>query len=148
MRGGSIRATPSPATFTNPLTVNTVCSGWSNNTSNQTTTATVNISHPGFGNNVLSISNAACGALSFGTIDLGSSGYVAGFGSITFTNSTIAYNAAGQSITITLGTKGGSGTAGTVVASVASFAMSGSVTDAFGQTVSNSPFTTSNVKQF
>ncbi|HXX91734.1 MAG TPA: Ig-like domain repeat protein [Acidimicrobiales bacterium] len=137
-------------TFTNPLAVNTICSAWSNNANNQSSaTATINVSHPGSGDNVLSVSSwSGCPSFNFGTIDLGSSGYVTGFGSMTFANSTIAYNVAADSITITLGTKGGSGNAGTVSRSVASFSMSGAITDTAGQSVSNSPFSTNNVQQF
>jgi hypothetical protein len=113
-----------------PLSVNSVCSTWSNNNANQSlTNATVTFVNGGVSNDSVSFSSPSC-TLHLGTINLGSTGYVTS-GSVTFgatgTGSTIAYSASSDTITITLGTQQASTTLGTVSASVATFTPSGFV---------------------
>jgi hypothetical protein len=95
-------------TYGSQLNVSTICSTWSGNSSNQTlSTATVTIVNNGSssGKDDLRITASAC-TLQFGTISLGTTTFVSS--TATFSNSTIAWTAATNKITITLGTASGS----------------------------------------
>jgi hypothetical protein len=143
--------------FSGGLSVNTICSSWSGNGSNQTNgTADVSISNTGTGNNVLSLASwSGCPTFHLGTIDLGSAAYVTSSGGsakpVDFSSSTIAYNASTHTIKITLGTANTGGSNGdihNVSSSVATLSLSGLVKDVNGQAISPLTFATGNVQQF
>jgi hypothetical protein len=132
-----------------PLSVSSVCTAWSNNNANQSlTNATVTFTNGGASKDSVSFSSPSC-TLHLGTIDLGSTSYVAS-GSVTFgatgTGSTIAYSASTDTITVTLGTQQASTTLGTVASSVATFTPSSSLVGVDN----NKPaaFATTSTKQF
>lgn len=94
-------------TYGSQLNVSTICSTWSGNASNQSlTNATVTIANNGSssGKDDLRITSSTC-TLQFGTISLGTTSFVSS--NVTFANSTIAWTAATNKITITLGTVSG-----------------------------------------
>ncbi len=107
-------------TYSDPLHVSDMCSTWSGDTANQSISGnndvTVQLNDGGTSQDTITVSVAksACSTFNFGTINLGDTGYVSG-GNATFpgpgngNNSTISWNAAAKTLTITLGSKGGSG---------------------------------------
>jgi hypothetical protein len=97
-------------TYTGSLAVNTVCGAWSGDGSNQAVSDVSVIlsnnavsSHDG----ILStgLTSATCGTIRFGTIDTGGVNYVTA--DVTFTNSTLAWDATAHTLKITLGTASG-----------------------------------------
>ena len=103
--------------YSGPMSVSSMCSTWSGDTTNQSITANnvvgVTISNGGTANDYMTVSttSAACGgAFHFGTLTLGSTGYLVSTASQTFSGSgagnasTIAWNASTYTLTITLGT--------------------------------------------
>ena len=108
--------------FNGPISVNSACSAWANNTADQLLTdAIVTILDGGGAHDSIAFSSPSC-VLHLGTIDLGSTGY-APSGQVTFgatgSGSTIAYSASTYKITITLGTQQSSTLLSTIAASVA-----------------------------
>ena len=102
--------------YSGPMSVSSMCSTWSGDTTNQSITAdgvvAVSIHNGGTANDYMDLSttSAACGgAFHFGTLTLGGNGYLVStpiqtFGGTGGTNvSTIAYNASTYTLTITLG---------------------------------------------
>jgi len=80
---------------------------------------------------------------SFGSIDLGASGYV-NFNDASFTSSTVTWNASTFTLTITLGTVGGSGTVATDTSShTATYTAGSGFTDRAGNTVNGTGSSTS-----
>jgi hypothetical protein len=100
--------------FSVQLSQATLCSSWTNGTSSRTLSATLQIADGGSGNDVLTVSSvsaAICSAgFRFGSLDLGSPGYVSA--TRTYTTSTIALTqtAAATTVKLTLGTASGAGT--------------------------------------
>jgi len=146
-------------TFSEPMAVGSFCSAWSNNTTNQSDgTATVTVSSDGVGkDDVLSISAwKDCHSFHFGTMDMGSGGYVTSIGGsnqavMDFTGSTVAYNVAAQTLTITLGTPQTgvcNGTVGTVAKSVATLTVDPAIRSTSGGPVFPTTFATGNLSQF
>ena len=103
--------------YSGPMSVSSMCSTWSGDTTNQSITAdgvvAVSIHNGGTANDYMDLSttSAACGgAFHFGTLTLGSTGYLVSTASQTFSGSgagnasTIAWNASTYTLTITLGT--------------------------------------------
>jgi hypothetical protein len=132
------------ATFSNPLNPNTICSAWGNDLNDHSDgTATLQVKASG-GQTVIGLSTwTNCPGFNIGSITLNQT-YVGS--TQNFANSTVAYNHAANTVTITLGT-GGSGSA-TVGTSVATLTAGTALQDVYGQSVSNSPFTTPSGKQF
>lgn len=96
-------------TFSGPLSVSSLCGSWTGDTSNQSVTdASVTIvnnnantaNHDGI--LATGISSATCGTVRFGKVDLIGTAYVTA--DTTFTNSTLAWDAATNKLIITLGT--------------------------------------------
>src|SRR5262249_60152291 len=123
-------------TFNEQMSVSSFCSAWSGDTSNQNISgnnaATVTLTDGGAGNDSISVSSTTC-TFNFGSINLGSAGYVSG-GNATFSGTgggktTIAWNASTRTLTITLGTKGGAGTTAAVASNTATYNTSSSSTD-------------------
>jgi prepilin-type N-terminal cleavage/methylation domain-containing protein len=134
-------------TFSGQVNDASLCSGWSG-TGSQSSTGVVTLTNGGVFSNDTITATAACGTFNFGSLDLGSTGYASSnvnFGA-SGTASSITWNGT-NTLTITLGTASGSG-ATTVSSSTPKYTASGSVTDAFGDPISNSPFTLPNGKQF
>jgi hypothetical protein len=133
-------------TFSQQMHEATLCSAWTNDAADQSTTnnVTVTVSDgTGATNDAISVTTSTC-TFNFGSINLGSNAYATG-GSLTFGGagnnvSTIAWTAATHTLTITLG-KAGGGAAGNVASSAPVYTASGAVTDPNGVTIGNSPFT-------
>ncbi len=112
--------------FSGPINLDVICTGWTGAT---LTDGVVKVTNGGSDDSI-SITSASCTPNdNFGTIDLGSPGYVTGSGNKLFSGSTISWSA--NTLTITLGaTRSGGGTLGTVFASsptyAAGFAIPGS----------------------
>jgi prepilin-type N-terminal cleavage/methylation domain-containing protein len=135
-------------TFSRLMQVSTFCSAWtSGNSNSQSDTNAVAVTvadNAVSGNDSLTVTASDC-TFNFGSINLGSSGYVTG-GSVTFSGngvnkSSIAWNPTSLQLTITLGRKGGAGTQATVASSTPLYTASASIKDSTGAGVSNSPFT-------
>lgn len=104
-------------TFSDTLAVNTVCSAWSGNGSNQTLNANndvgVVLTNGGVGNDTITFTSTSC-TLNIGSINLSSTAYTTA--NVTFKGtgagvSTVAWNVATKKLTITLGTASGAGAA-------------------------------------
>ncbi|HET6171779.1 MAG TPA: Ig-like domain-containing protein, partial [Gaiellales bacterium] len=131
------------ATFSETLRVSTMCSTWSGDFSDQTLAAlgdvTVSVADGGVANDTLTVTSASC-AFHFGTINLGSASYATG-GNVTFSGSTtadkstIAWNATTRTLTITLGHSAGTGTAGTVAGSAATYTPDAAIKNGFGTAI-------------
>jgi hypothetical protein len=139
-------------TFSDALAVNTICSTWSGNGSNQTLGGDNNVSvlltNGGAANDSLTFSAASC-TLSVGTLNLGSTAYATA--NVTFRGtgagaSTVQWNATTRTLSITLGTASGGGAA-TVANSAPVLTPSGILTNPDNVGVGGS-FTLLNVRQF
>lgn len=127
--------------FSEPLSEASMCSTWGlDNTKDQTlqpssgTPVTVRIEDGGAGNDrlrVQSVSGACGGAFHFGTIDLGSAGYVAA--NVDFTSSKIQWNHNGL-LTITLGGTP-AGISAVASGATATYTPDSAMTDPTGNTV-------------
>jgi Bacterial Ig-like domain (group 3) len=147
------------STFSAGLQVSSICSAWTGNGSNQTnSTANVRITDNGTtGNDIVTITTwSGCPAsFAFGSIDLGSQAYVAGTGGsikpADFSGSTVAYDTAAHTITITLGTVvtgGTQGALGTVASSIATLTADAAVKDINGSSIFPLTKATGNILQF
>jgi hypothetical protein len=142
------------ATFSETLRVSTMCSTWSGDFSDQTLAAlgdvTVTLTDGGVGNDTLTVTSASC-TFHFGSINLGSTGYVTGnvtfSGSTTADRSTIAWSASTRTLTITLGHSAGVGVAGTVASSAATYTPDAAIKSGFGTTITGT-FNTGILTQF
>jgi hypothetical protein len=144
--------------FSQQMSVASMCSAWSGDTTNQLINASNNVvvtvaDGTGATNDSLTLTSASC-TFHLGSINLGSNAYVSG-GSVTFSGSTsggkesqLAWNASTNTLTITLGAAGGSGTVATVASSIPVYTADGAITDSNGAAVSNSPFTLPTGQQF
>jgi hypothetical protein len=142
-------------TFSQTLSVSSLCSTWSGNLTNQSLSTagdvTVTLTDGGAANDTMTLSSATC-TFHFGTLNLGATGYVTG-GSRTFsgftgaTASTIAWNAGARTLTVTLGAPAGSGTLGAIGTSAASYTPDGALKNVIGAAVTGG-FTTSTTAQF
>jgi len=140
--------------FDAAIAVNSMCSSWSGNTTDQSMTGngevTVTLTDGGAGDDTVSVSSTKC-TLHLGTIDLGSGNYISG-GSATFSgngsnHSTVKYTASSATLTVELGSKsGGTGTIKQASSSAATLTPDASLTDAFGNTFT--AFTTGTATQF
>lgn len=97
-------------TFSSPFDHASLCAAWSSAGDHSSTAAVATVVDGGAGNDSMTFALAACPTLRLGTLALGSTGYVSG-GSATF-GATLTATASG--IAITLGTKAGAGTIGSV----------------------------------
>jgi hypothetical protein len=140
--------------FDAAIAVNSMCSSWSGNTTDQSITGngevTVTLTDGGAGDDTIGVSSSKC-TLHLGTIDLGSGNYISG-GSATFSgngsnHSTVKYTASSATLTVELGSKsGGTGTIKQASSSAATLTPDASLTDAFGNTFT--AFTTGTATQF
>jgi hypothetical protein len=143
------------ATFSQTLRVSTLCSTWSGDFSDQSLTSlgdvTVTLVDGGAASDSLTVASASC-TLHFGSVNLGSTSAVTG-GNATFSGSTIAdrttvaWNAAAHSLTITLGHSGGAGIAGTVPSSSAVYTPDAAIKNGFGTAITGT-FTTGVITLF
>jgi len=129
-------------TFNKAVAVNSMCSAWSGNASNQALAAnndvvvTVNNNAGATGNDTLTVSSVSC-AFHLGVLDLGSPNWVTSTRSYSGNGgnrSTINYTASTFTLLVTLG----NGTAGTpgVTAQTVTYTPSTAVTDTFGNAIS------------
>jgi prepilin-type N-terminal cleavage/methylation domain-containing protein len=139
--------------FSSQMSESSICSTWTPDTNDQSLSAAgnvVTVTDGGAGNDTITVSATAC-ILHFGTIDLGSTGYVTG-GNASFgsggNKTMFAWNATTHTLTITLGTKSGAGTLQNVSSSAPSYSASPAITDSGGAGLTNSPFALANAKQF
>src|SRR5581483_934206 len=141
-------------TFSEQMSVSSFCSTWSGDTSNQSINGnnqvTVTLSDGGGSSDSVTVSSSTC-TFNFGSISLGSTGYVTG-GSRSYSGngssaSTIAWNASQRKLTITVGNNGTGGTIGTVASSTATYNPSSSITDSAGNGGLGSK-STGNAQQF
>ncbi|HZT66155.1 MAG TPA: hypothetical protein VFA11_10240 [Acidimicrobiales bacterium] len=102
--------------FSPGLNPATLCSSWPSRNQKVKGTVAINDNAGSTGNDTLTvgaINGSACGGtFTFGTVDLGSAGYVTG-GSVSFTNSTITLSSpmgSPATLVITLGSASGTGT--------------------------------------
>jgi hypothetical protein len=140
--------------FNAAIAVNSMCSGWNGNTTDQLMTnnneVTVTLSDGGAGDDTVSVSSTKC-TLHLGTIDLGSGNYISG-GNATFSGSgngnrsSVKYTASSDTLSVELGTKSGAGTVKTASSSAATLTPDASLTDSFGNTLA--AFTTAATTQF
>jgi hypothetical protein len=103
-------------TFSEQLDASTICSTWNNSNVQTVSDATITFAN---GNpDSFTAASPTCGGGNFGTVSLGSSQYVSGSGTLSFTGSMIAWNPFNDTLTFTLGTQRtvGSVTVGTRVA--------------------------------
>jgi hypothetical protein len=136
-------------TFSERMSVASLCSTWSNDAGNQSLNSNGDVAitvtdGSGATNDSLTVTSGTC-TFNFGSIDLGSNAYASG-GPLTFSGngsnrSSIAWNASTFQLTITLGSKGGAGTQGTVASSTPVHTASAAATDSAGNAIGNSPFT-------
>ena len=99
-------------TFSTTISPSSLCGAWTVPGDHAAAAATVTLLDGGTGNDSLSFALTTCPVLHLGSITLGSTGYIAG-GSSTFAAS-IASTVATNAITVTLGTRSGTGTIATV----------------------------------
>lgn len=128
-------------TYSGPLVVASLCSGWSGNTTNQTTTGTITITDGGAANDTLTVTSAACGTFRFGTIGLGSAGF-AQSGTATFTSSAITWNASTFQLVITLGTQTGTTSRVNAASITATYTPNPAITGASGAAISGTASST------
>jgi Bacterial Ig domain/Bacterial Ig-like domain (group 3) len=141
-------------TYSQTLGVATLCSTWSGNLTAQSLSAandvTVTLLDGGAANDTVTVASATC-TFHLGTLNLGSTGYVTG-GSRTFSGSgssasTIAWDPATRTLTITLGASGGLGTVGTVASSIATDTPDAAIKNAVATAITGS-FATGALPQF
>jgi hypothetical protein len=139
-------------TFSDTMSVASICSTWTGNGSNQTlggdNDVSVLMTNGGAGNDSLTFSAASC-TLNVGTINLGSTAYATG--NVTFRGtgagaSTVDWNVGTRTLRITLGTASGGGAA-TVANSAPVVTPSGSLLNTNNVGVGGT-FTLPNVRQF
>ncbi len=140
--------------FDAAIAVNSLCSGWSVNTTDQSMAnnneVTVTLTDGGAGDDTISVSSSKC-TVHLGTIDLGSGNYISG-GNATFSGSgngnrsSVKYTASSDTLAVELGTRSGAGTVKTASSSAATLTPDASLTDAFGNTFT--VFTTGTATQF
>ncbi len=130
-------------TFSAQMNANTICSSWADGTADRTLSSNNNLvtltNGSGSSTDTMSVTTTAC-TFHFGTISLGSNAYVATNNATFGTsagNTTFAWSASTNKLTITLGQQGGTGTTATVTTSTPTFTLSNSVTDPAGAPVSN-----------
>ena len=141
--------------FSSQMSVSSLCSTWSNDANNQSLTANGDVvvtvtDGTGVTNDSLSVNSGTC-TFNFGSVGLGSNAYLTG-GAVTFSGnganaSKINWTAGSNTLTITLGSKHGSGTMATVASSAPTYT-AGPITTSLGGTLSNSPFALGNGQQF
>jgi prepilin-type N-terminal cleavage/methylation domain-containing protein len=142
--------------FSRTMSVSTFCSTWTGDSSNQSLSgngvvvATVT-DGTGVTTDKLALSTTSGCTFNLGTIDLGSNAYVSG-GSATFSGNgssatAISWAASTRTLTVTLGTKGGTGTVAAVTSSTAAYTPSSSLSSAAAMSVSGTG-STGNVKNF
>lgn len=142
-------------TFSKTMKVASFCSAWSGDSNNQSLSGNGNVTVTvtngnGATNDSITVTANTC-TFNFGSIDLGSNGYVTG-SNATFSgnganDSTIAWTAATHVLTITLGSASG-GTLNTVASSTAVYTASSSITSTAGGIITNSPYTLATGKYF
>ncbi len=122
-------------TFSDALAVSSICSTWTGNGSNQTLTADndVSVIMTNAAADTLTFSSASC-TLNVGSLSLASTGYTTA--NVTFRGagagaSTVTWNVATRTLSITLGTASGAGAA-TVASSTPVLTPSGGLTDPNG----------------
>jgi hypothetical protein len=145
-KAGGTSGQPEPGdtvtvTYSGPITVASLCSGWSGNTTNQSTTGTITITDGGAANDTLTVTTAACGTFRFGTVDLGSAGF-AQSGTATFTNSAITWNASTLQLAIALGTQTGTTNRVNAASITATYTPNPAITGTSGAAISGTASTT------
>jgi prepilin-type N-terminal cleavage/methylation domain-containing protein len=129
-------------TFSKALDTTTFCSGWDGTTAlsgNGQVVVTVT-DGTGATNDKLTVTTASGCTFNFGTVDLGSTAYISA-GNASFSGnggnaSTIAWSSGTNTLTITLGTKSGSGVVAVVALSTAVYTPSAAIQDPYGTAVS------------
>jgi prepilin-type N-terminal cleavage/methylation domain-containing protein len=139
-------------TFSTQMNVSSFCSTWSGTPALSGSDISVNVTDGGFfGTDKLGVSTStSCAAFNFGTIDLRSNGYVSSnttFGGAAG-NTSIAWNGAAHTLTITLGAQSSGGVLTNNANTRPVYTASGLITDTTGGTLTNSPFTLANGIQF
>ncbi len=139
-------------TFSDTLSVASICSTWAGDASNQTlagnNNVAVTLTNGGGGNDTITFSAASC-TLNIGTINLGSTAYATA--NVTFRGagagvSTVDWNVATRTLRVTLGTASGGGVA-TVANSAPIVTPSGGLLNTTNVGVGGT-FTLPNVRQF
>ena len=138
--------------FSRAMKWSTICGSWLefagqwydlNAFTGDGTRVTVRVSGSGLGNgaanDVLTVTTGNCtGALRFGSINLGSPGFVSG--TRNFSSSPMTFNTSTQTLTIRLGTPDQSGGTGSVSSTAPTYTADGGITDSNAVAVNNSPF--------
>ncbi|MFZ0324397.1 MAG: hypothetical protein WAN48_09735 [Actinomycetes bacterium] len=139
-------------TFSDSLSVASICSAWVGDTSNQVLNGdnqlSVALTNGGAANDTITVTSSAC-TFSFGTINLGSTAYTTAnvtFGGAAANRSTAAWNATTHQLTITLGAASGAGVA-TVASSTPVITPSAVLTNPSAVPVGGS-FTAAAARQF
>ena len=135
-------------TYSETLGVATLCSTWSGNLTAQSLAAandvTVTLTDGGAGNDTLTVASATC-TFHLGTVNLGATGYVTSgnkaFGGSGASASSIAWDPATRTLTVTLGAASGAGTLGTIGSSAATYTPDSAIKNAVGTAISGT-FTT------
>ncbi len=137
--------------FNTVLQQSTMCSAWTSNTTNRSATVTATISNNAgaTGSDVLTvptISGVTCsGGFKFGSIDLGSSGYVTS--NISYTNTDFNLTNAGSNPQIVLKFRSGS-TGSTVSSSIITYNCNGELTSSTGKACGKNTAVSAAVRQF
>jgi hypothetical protein len=134
-------------TFNDALQASTICSSWTGTGSKTLSNATITFTNSGSNDTFAASSTSCTGGGNFGIVATGSN-YVSG--TVTFANSTIAWNSTTEQLTFTLGATGTP--SGSILSGVASgfpgYTASGSVTDTSGNAISTTTFTSTTKSGF
>lgn len=141
-------------TFSDAISVASMCSAWSGDATNQSIVAnssvTVTLNNGGAANDTITVTSSTC-TFNFGSIDLGSTAYTTGtsanFRGSNANKSTIELNVAARQLTVTLGGQSTGAAPATVASSVATYTPSTSVLNTNSVPFGGS-FLTGNVAQF
>ncbi len=133
-------------TFNEQLNATTICSAWSNSGIQTVSNATITFTSGA--PDSFTATSSTCGGGNFGTVYTGSANYVTG--TVTFTNSTIAWNPNNDTLTFTLGTlaTGGANVGTNVTAGTPGYALNAAVTDLFGFPASTTRLTSGSASGF
>ena len=132
--------------FSQTLRASSMCAIWSGDFTDQSLAAlgdvTVMLIDGGVANDSVTVTSASC-TFRFGSIALGSTGYVTD-GTVAFSGlttgdeSTVSWNATTHTLVVTLGTRAGTGTSGTVGSSSATYTPDAAIKNGFGTVITGS----------
>jgi hypothetical protein len=142
-------------TYSEPLAVDTICAGWTDNTANQSLSADGDVEvtvTDNAGANTLAVTSTACPSLSFGAIALGGdyiTGSTATFSGSTTQSSSVSWNVATRTLTIHLGAlTTGTLSGSPVTAATVLYTPVGSLQDVAGHAMAVAAFNSATPQRF